>query len=108
MPDHCDEAYQLDEGDDVTITTDEGETISGTVGDKSSHHDDHGASVTEQTLWNIEGDDGETYAFGRLDGLSGTPGESPFPQPIGLHRAADEYRTRVPERDQLGFIASVE
>lgn len=106
---HIDDAYQLEEQQEVTVTTSDGVTVSATVTDKTRTNDPDPESVVTQRTWTLDADDGEEYAFGRIDGLARVPdAKDAFPSHIQLYRCVEERRAMVPEEDQHGYIVEVE
>lgn len=102
---HAEAVWKVSEGDTVTIHTTDGTTISGTCADRNRHHDPDPNSTVSQEMWTIEAADGETYQYGRVDGLARTKeAMGTYPYFIPVHRPAEEHRSEVPDEDLFGYI----
>lgn len=97
---HNSKALKLSDGDSVEIVTTEGLSISGDV-DKDQMFPKDPEATWQETIWNIDADDGETYQFIRLADYSGT-------KFTPVTRLSDEQRSEIPEEDQFGYIEEVE
>lgn len=106
---HCSEVFRVDTGDRVTLVTDDGDEIDVEVTGTSRHNDETGPNIIEQTTITFEREgDGHTLKLVKLEGLSGTPGESPFPSHSQLHDVTDERRGhQIPNDDLLGYVDEV-
>lgn len=108
VEEHLDDAYGISESDEITLSTSDGVTITATCTEKESQHPQDPEQVWEQTTWTLEADDGETYSFGRMDGLSPTGNPDAYPVFFPVTREVEEYRAEIPEEDQHGFIVELE
>lgn len=98
MSKHIKDAYRVEEGEDVELTTDEGVEVVGVCTDTQTDHTE-GVHISEQRLWFIEANDGTTYTYGILDGIAGTE-ESPFPKYYKLTEATEDPET-------FGYITEI-
>lgn len=75
---HSSDLWNIDEGDEITLTTTTGFEVSGECTSRSKIHSE-GPNLTEQNQWQIAGDEGTDYVIITVDGLSGIEGTNPFP-----------------------------
>lgn len=102
------EAYEIEEGETVTLRTHQSRAISGTCIRKRVTHPDYPNQVWEQRMWVIETSDGKKYEFGRIDGLSPAQGGGDaYPSHFPLERRSDEYQANLADEDKLGYIMAV-
>lgn len=109
MSENIEDVLSVEEGDEVTLTTEEGVEIEGVCIEKETKHADSPDEVWTQTVWTIETDDKERYEYGILQGLSPVKGGGDaFPSHFPLTRTVDEYRSEIPDEDNMGFITGVQ
>lgn len=99
MAEHCDEVRQISKGDEIALTTTNGETIEGVCDDKQKHNaDPRSGEIRETTLWMIE--TGATLiVFSIVEGLKSSPDDPEFP----VHKRAWDNE----EEEGMGYIESV-
>lgn len=94
---NCSAAYDLEEGQEVELTTSE-RVVAGTVTDKSTLHPNDPEAVWEQTTWTIEDVSGDEFEYGVIRGLG-----SGFPSHIQLH----DPTTTGDDVPEYGYLDSV-
>lgn len=105
---HTADVRSIAEGNEVILSLDSGRTIEAACIERNTIHEEEGPHITQQDVWVFEDDGGSEYSFIILEGLSGTPGKSPFPE----HSPVAEEQKRkstglLPEDALLGYVTSV-
>ena len=97
---HTDDLRNVNENDDVTITTTEGETFDAHCKMRQTQNaDPRTGEVRETKIWLFDTPDGEVAAS-ILDGLKSSPDDPDFPQHSALYNTGEE--------ESLGYIESVQ
>lgn len=79
MSSHTDELRRVQSGDDLLLTTTEGEELEATCTNRSTEHaDPRSGEVRETEIWRFDTKYGEVAAT-ILDGLKSSPDDSDFP-----------------------------
>lgn len=82
MQEHTDDLRNVNKGDEVTITTSEGETIEGgCVSRETQRADPRTGEVRETTIWMFDDENNaRTLCVNITDGLRSSPDDPEFPQ----------------------------
>jgi hypothetical protein len=100
MPEHTEDIRNIVEGDEVTITTTEGEAFDAECINRDTQHaDPRSGEVRQTTYWKFDTPYGEAAAS-ILEGLKSSPDDRDFPQHSELWH--------MDKGDGMGYIESVQ
>jgi len=102
---NCDDAYDINEGDQVTLETTEGKTFTVTCTSRNEHHSRDPNDVQETTIWKFKDDSGSMYQLRRSDGLKSYEWETGYPREPPL--TSWEPPTGSDELETFGYITEV-
>lgn len=108
-PEHDRDLFRLSEGDEATLTMDDGSTIDVTITGTETYHDDSGPNIIEQTTVTMVDEDGIELDAAITDGLSGIPDADPFPSFFPLYELKKAVSGKeIPENAVRGYVSDVD
>ena len=104
---NCDDAYDINKGDRVTLETTDGKTFTMRCASRNTHNSSDPDDVQEITIWKFkEEDSGSMYQLRRINGLRASEWETEHP---GEHPLASwEPPTGSDELETFGYVTEVE
>jgi len=103
---NCDNAYDINEGEQATLETTDGKTFTMTCTSRNKHQSRDPDDVQETTVWKFEDSSGSMYQLRRVNGLKSFEWEAEYPREYPL--ASLEPPTGSDELETFGYVTDVE